>query len=332
MLNRKEAEELRLFFKQTVVYTPMRSTLPESMERWQREGSIVIRQPVTGDETRLNRQIEAYKRWGAEHQRKGKLDTALLKLDSERTPFFDDNATSQIKKEIKSIRPKDAGVEAAATKGADLARFNARLFLSMAQNFDQQTRELADDLRACDNRTQQLLAQLRGDDPSLAADTESTVKHTIDTPESFMIENRIMAWCRLFIEDQHWLQTQPRPFWVTHSSEAVACVLDHCSHVEPRAALGPFTPATVTDQCKDLLTQYLTDVSRAPATSAPEGILKKAAGLPETASWLHVFCIERETITEHTVRSPKLPTLIKEAQNDILDGQPLIIALISPTD
>ena len=197
ILNRKEAGELRLFSKPTVIYTPMRAILPESMERWHREGSIVIRQPVTGDETRLKRQIEAYQRWGADHQRKGKLDTALLKLDSEHTPFFDDNATSQIKKEIKSSHPNDTGIATAATKSADLARFNARLFLSMAQNFDQQTRELADDLSACDERTRQLLDQLRGDDPSLAADTEPTARHTIDTPESFMIENRVMAWCRL---------------------------------------------------------------------------------------------------------------------------------------
>ena len=332
LLDRKEVAALRSLFDQTVVYTPMQSIVPASMERWQTEGGILIRQPVTGDEDLLNRQMAAYKQWGVIHQRKGKLDTALWKLDSEHTPFFDDNATSQIKMDIKSIRSKGTSDEEGAAKDAGFDRLKARLFICMAQQFDQQTRELTDDLKACDDQTRQLMAQLKGVNAPPAAEAEPTESPAFDTPGSFMIENRIGAWCRLFIEDRTWLKTQPGPFWVTHSSEAVACIRDHCSSLETKAVLGPLTPATVTDSWKRMLKEYLTDLSDAPDTPVPDGLSKKDAAPSKTADCLHLYCIERDALIEQTARPTKLMTLIKEAQNIILDNNPLIVALISPSD
>lgn len=330
LLDHNEIEMLTTLFDQTVVYTPMQSIVPPSMERWQSEGHLQIRQPMTGDETLLMQQIAAYKQWGADHQRKGKLDTTLLKLDPDRTPFFDHSSTSQIKMDIKSIRSKGTGAEEATAKRADRIRLNTRLFLCMAQHFDQQTRELADDLQACDNQTRQLLAQLRGDAAPLPAETAPAGKTTIDTPGDFMIENRILAWCRLFIEDSPWLKTRPSPFWVTHSSEAVACITDHCNSLKSKAVLGPLTPKTLAGSWKEDFKQFLTDLVTTDHIPIPESLSNTVAAPAEAACWLHLYGVERETVVEKASRPPKLTALIKEVKTNIFGDKPLIIALISP--
>jgi len=171
-----------------LVYRPADSSLPEAMQAAAQQGWLQIETPALTEPDELAAQLEAYYAWAAEN--KG-VDLAAIKGRDAGIPFFGDSTVSGIRQ---NIRAKGDQGGPADTPDPLLA---ARLFLSMAQELDQQDNELEKSLDEVRVREDNMLLELMGDadhHPEVAA-----ALHGIDAadPGAYMTGSRIKAWRQL---------------------------------------------------------------------------------------------------------------------------------------
>ncbi|MCF8027391.1 MAG: hypothetical protein K9K81_03425 [Desulfobacteraceae bacterium] len=200
-------------FGPPVVYQPAEGTAPAFMEDLDRQGRIILRRPVHGDDQHLTDLARQYQNWGQVHQK----HAAALKSFAE-AGFYNQEFAREISTEIL----KEGRDEVAAPDPV----FIARLFLLMAQEFDRQAAELENDLAATDHTAQQMFAKIRGQGGDSGA-ASGFSDHRVgsgapEDPGGYMPEARIRAWLRL-------AQTDPDcpQIWITTSSAVIAAVDEH---------------------------------------------------------------------------------------------------------
>ena len=94
------------------------------MQELSRDGILDIRIPVEANGEFLDKVLKDYRAWVNIHQG---TETAFLAARANKIPFFDENASSQIRADLKKI-----GKQIPAEEKPD-PLFNAKLFLHMAQ-------------------------------------------------------------------------------------------------------------------------------------------------------------------------------------------------------
>jgi len=186
-------EALSAFFKQIVVYQPSNLKIPESMQKQADSGLLEIRIPVKGDENKIDNILKDYKNWATIHQGS---ELAFLKTKPDIIPFFSDSSTSQIKADIKKKKQKQLN-----EKKQD-SLLNARIFLHIAQEFDSQNWEINKELLLSEEKTSNLIDNLKGEDELSfkGNDIENALK--IDYQSDYMTPDRIIAWTHLLQYDQ----------------------------------------------------------------------------------------------------------------------------------
>ena len=148
-------EALSAFFKQIIVYQPSSLNIPESMQKQADSGLLEIRIPVNGDENKIDNILKDYKSWANIHQGS---EMAFFKTKPDIIPFFGEFSTSQIKADIKKKKQKQQN-----EKKQD-SLLNARIFLHMAQEFDLQNLEINKALLLSEEKTLDLIDNLKGED------------------------------------------------------------------------------------------------------------------------------------------------------------------------
>ncbi|MFO7862033.1 MAG: hypothetical protein R6U41_12505 [Desulfosalsimonas sp.] len=203
-------------FGPPVVYQPADSVAPPFMEDLDRQGRIILRRPVHGDDQNLMDLARQYQNWGQMHQK----HAAAMKSFAE-AGFYNQEFAQEISTEIL----KGGKDEPAAPDPV----FIARLFLLMAQEFDRQAAELENDLAATDHTAQQMFARIRGQgsDSGPAAgfsgDRDASGGSAApEDPGGYMPDARIRAWLRLAERDPDC----PK-IWITSSPAVVAAVDEH---------------------------------------------------------------------------------------------------------
>ncbi|WDN90198.1 hypothetical protein BuS5_03168 [Desulfosarcina sp. BuS5] len=225
-INNTVAEALNSWFRQIIVYHPSKLNDPAIMNDAESIDLISIRTPVSGDEDLIKRIIQDFKAWGDIHN-SGEMDT--IKFTGNTIPFFDENSINQIKADIKQ------GMSNPAEMKEDHL-LNARVFLHLAQEFDQQNNEMRQELLLCEELEQKLINDLMGTDKN-SADHNKPKEFSPDSSGNFMIEQRIAAWSRLFMHEQECV-----PLFITTSRQAIEYLTDKAGAAGEILTINAYEP------------------------------------------------------------------------------------------
>ncbi len=187
-------EALSAFFKQILVYQPSTLKIPENMQKLADSNLLEIRIPVKGDENKINNILKDYKSWANIHQGS---EMAFFKTKPDIIPFFGEFSTSQIKADIKKKKQKQQN-----EKKQD-SLLNARIFLHIAQEFDSQNREINKALLLSEEKTLDLIDNLKGEDELSFKENNREKISGIDYQSEYMTPDRIISWTHLLQYDQN---------------------------------------------------------------------------------------------------------------------------------
>lgn len=180
------------FFPQIVVYQPSNLMIPKEMDELIKNNAIEMRVPIETDEEKISSALINYKHWIQSHDGAG---IEFLKAKKDTLPFFDESSTHQIKADIKQKKSQQKPDPV----------FNARLFLSFAQEFDEHQMGVMQTLKSCKNMEKDLFHALKGEtDDLFSSENEGTSKESgsgLEDLGNYMTEDRIAAWTRLMLDD-----------------------------------------------------------------------------------------------------------------------------------
>jgi len=173
------AEALCACFTQIVIYQPVGNQVPENMLKLEKEGVLDIRTPVRGDEGKIDAICRDYREWLTIHQG-GEI--GVLKVQDEKIPFFSEFSSYQIIQEIKNHKqPKTRRAKAEPL-------FTDRIFLKIAQDYDIENWDVAQDMVFLQEMEQTLMRDLKGeDDNSAKSPYQYSPLKTVDSGE-YMVE------------------------------------------------------------------------------------------------------------------------------------------------
>ncbi|MFW5957526.1 MAG: hypothetical protein ACOCQ0_00040 [Desulfosalsimonas sp.] len=203
-------------FGEVVVYQPVKGVLPEQMAELEREGKIVPRYPVTGEDRRLRELSRQFRDWAGMHE---KVAAALKKIGQD--GFYNQEFAPEIKSEIlKGSKESEASPDPV---------FNARLFLLLAQEYDRQAAELETELFRTDSAARDLFSRIKGfeQEDTGFSDGFGASPRVPDTG-GYMSESRLRAWLYLMESDP-----QPPGVLVTSSRAAVDAMQEMFENTEP---------------------------------------------------------------------------------------------------
>jgi len=142
--------------------------------------------------------LAEYLTWGRVHQ---KDDIPFLKTRLGNTPFFEDGSSLKIRTDIQKNIPGTTPDMAPETLQRMLLR-NARLFLSMAQLMDLDTRAVLNEVNKIERLESSLFDSLKGEAGAPVPVADPTHCQDPDEPSDYMVEARMTAWTRLFFHHQ----------------------------------------------------------------------------------------------------------------------------------
>lgn len=274
-------------FKQVVLFQPARKLVPERFLRLEAAGRLDIRLPDEGsgegaDEKRVDdlpNLLGAYHAWADLHRGEHPAFYRFSELHS-RDP--DDASTAWIRSKIRGPEREKTGGK--SRDGSEALLLRARLFLAIAQEYDQQDESLSGYLHAIDNMERRMLRDLSPDQPSSTAITAGTPLAAEVEAGRPMPAHRLEAWRRLYSHFRRAGNLPPQtssPFFVTGDQEALRSVLDSADTAEvvcrivriPYAAeKKPFVETAVHQKICDVLNAAAQDdnFSAAPTISFSE--------------------------------------------------------------
>lgn len=201
-------------FRQTAVYQISAKKIPEDMQEMSQEGILDIRIPVDVNGGFLDKVLKDYRAWFNIHQG---TETAFLATMANKISFFDENASSQIRADLKKIKKPPP-----EEKPDPL--FNAKLFLHMAQEFDLQQKELDKDMMDIEAMENDFMKNLKWEDEDEHARGVARKALEKDDPGHYMTKERINAWASLMLQD-----SQISGLYITTSRAA----LEHLIEIIP---------------------------------------------------------------------------------------------------
>ena len=189
-------ETLSAYFNRLILYRPVGSPTMEELQQWMTQGFLEIRVPFEDliDKKALMAELKQWRTWGLLHQ---DADTAYLKVAGcQMAPVHP--LAPEIASEIK-------GPVAKTRENAKSRDLTLQLFLHLAQDFDRQSRELGEKLKGFKVQQQALQASLRQDELEEGEDPIRLEPFPGSNEDlgGLMIEQRMLAWRRLFEADPH---------------------------------------------------------------------------------------------------------------------------------
>ncbi|MDI6686900.1 MAG: hypothetical protein QME06_01635 [Desulfobacterales bacterium] len=215
------AEMISAIFGQPAVYCPSSKNLPETMQELAKTEVIDIRIPAKNDENKLDAILKEYQSWLNLHLGDKRGMTSFFKTHADKIPFFNDTFTAQIKADIrKKLQQKQPEIKPDPL-------FNARIFLSIAQEFDDQNWEINQKLFMVDKMQQDIIENIKGEfEDSFVKNAENSLPESYD-PGAYMTAERIKAWVLLMQHDP-----QESGLFITNSSSAFEYLIDKASRSE----------------------------------------------------------------------------------------------------
>jgi len=230
-ISKPVAKAIYACFGKTIVYQPSSKNIPEEIHKLARRGVLDIRvsgNPGEKDEEKLSAILKDYNAWANLHQGSRGIQFDYFKTGRDKIPFFDDTSTSQIKADIKNILGKNP-----ALKEPDSV-FNARNFLSIAQEFDMQSDKIFQDMVSFESARMDLINRLKGEDETspLVPGYKDEFKSVNLADFDYMIQERIEAWALLMCCDPMQYREIISGLFVTSSRQAIDHLLEKTPEIE----------------------------------------------------------------------------------------------------
>jgi len=227
-ISKPVAEALHTCFGKTIVYQPSSKNIPEEIHKLAERGVLDIRISGKKDEEKLSALLKDYNAWANLHQGSRGIQLDFFKARKNKIPFFDDTSTSQLKADIKDI----AG-ENPARKEPD-PFFNARIFLSIAQNFDMQNDKIDLDMASFETARMDLIKNLKGEDETspVVPGYGDEFKTGNLADHDHMIPERLEAWALLMCCDPMQRRDEMSGLFVTSSRQAIDYLLEKTPETE----------------------------------------------------------------------------------------------------
>lgn len=203
------------------VYCPSSGMVSDHMLAAAREKRLDLRSGHGIRADHLARAVQEFKTWADEYGGDISDLAGLTKSMQGRPPLFDDSSPTSIGDQIRHFGEKKP------QEAADPV-FQAALFLSMAQEFDQQQVAASRDLGDVLGMERAMLARLAGDDQDLeegfGPEPDAGLAAGIGDAGAFMTDKRVRSWAELACRD-----TGPRSFilYITSSPAVLEYLLDH---------------------------------------------------------------------------------------------------------
>ena len=201
-------EAMSLCFRKVVVYQPAYSEPKEALQSWIDRDFLDVRSPFEKviDKKLIEQALWNYKNWGRQHEH---ADMTHLKMVGNDIPPIDPE-TARIVSEIK-------GTAAQGSKNREDGELSRQVFLHLAQEFDEHSWELKQQMNQFDAQYQALQSFFCQDQIEQGHDPISKYRSTSDSPAPqrqarlfpvieddpgrLMIEKRMTAWNHLFQKD-----------------------------------------------------------------------------------------------------------------------------------
>lgn len=213
-------------FEQIVVYQPSKQKIPKKLQKCAEGGMLDIRIPAKGDEEKLNAIVKDYNNWASQNEeRKGKYKV-FLKTRSDTLSFYDEASAFHIKDDVK----KNMNANQSQNKFDPL--LNARIFLSIAQEFDMKNMELFQRLQSVEKIEQDFITNLTGDKKDFNQKAVERNGLFMDDPGNTMISERFQAWAHLFLHDQMQNEGETSSLFITSSPTSFEYLIDNVSEAE----------------------------------------------------------------------------------------------------
>ena len=201
-------------FHRVVVYQPAHSAVMGGLQPWVEAGFLDIKCPFEKvvDEGSLKTALQSFKTWGRMQEH---ADTAYLKTVGD--------AVSPAGPEIPQIVSDVSAGRREPEKEPEDRELSLQVFLHLAHEFDEQSREAGEQLKAVDRQYQALQTSFQGDEAdetkaSIGRDVSAVIGEDLG---GFMINKRMAAWNRLFQDDP-----ADSGILVTSSAAALTFLLD----------------------------------------------------------------------------------------------------------
>jgi hypothetical protein len=186
-------EAMSLCFHGVLVYQPAYSKPQKDLRPWMDRGFVEIHSPFENviDKKSLEAALQNLKTWGLLHQH---ADVAYLKtVGNDIAPV--DPETPKIVSDIK-------GMAAKRSKESEDSELSLQLFLHLAQEFDEDSWELRQQLNRFNDQDEALQSLFRQDQDGQADGPMPKDLFPVEEDQgSFVIEKRMAAWNRLFRKD-----------------------------------------------------------------------------------------------------------------------------------
>ncbi len=192
-ISNQVVEALSACFKQTVLYQISKKHGPEKMLDSNKSDGVDIRIPVEGNEKKLDLILKDFRTWANHHQGS---EISFLKTQANNIPFFEESSSSQIMAEIKK-----KGDEHHPPEKTDDC-MNARLFLLLAQEYDQQNHTLDEEFLLFKAMEKDLMSNIKGENNDSHIKTLGNQTMETDDPGHFMTKERLENWAHLMQYDQ----------------------------------------------------------------------------------------------------------------------------------
>ena len=203
---------LNACFGQTTVYQISGAKIPDDMKNMVDAGILDIRMPMEINGDLLHKIYKAYRIWINTHQG---TEVAFLKTMVHNIPFFDNDASSQIRAELKKTSRQ------IPTQEPPDPLFNAGLFLYMAQEYDLQNERLSQDLRNIDAMEADFMNDLKGEENHNQAGILGHSAIDSKDPGSYMTIERLSAWASFLLKD-----SQDYGLFITTSRTVLEHIVD----------------------------------------------------------------------------------------------------------
>jgi hypothetical protein len=185
-------EAMSLCFRHVFLYEPAHANRHAALQPWIDNGFLQICSPFETviDEKPLKAALRDFTNWGLFQQY---ADIAYLKTVG--------TGIAPVNPEIPSIASEIKGKDI-QRKASDEAEFSTQLFLHLAQEFDQHSWELKEELSRIDDQYLALQGDFR-QDQELEEDHQTVTGQTLagEDPGDLMMDRRMAAWNRLFQRD-----------------------------------------------------------------------------------------------------------------------------------
>ncbi len=191
-ISKNDRASLSLWFHRIAIYRPATPKAGETDL-----AGIEIRVPLHQDENRLEAMCKSFREWGLLHRPE---DLALLKItQQEESRLVGEKTASQIRNALRRCQEPE-------TDSQVDVQMQARIFLQLAQEFDQQQAEIGRGIRSAEVMEREMVRNLMGTAVPVASAQPSIVPQSpsfAHDPGAYMTVQRLAAWTCLLNQDTH---------------------------------------------------------------------------------------------------------------------------------